>query len=277
MGLVARFDKKRGIELVEDLAKHLENKGLKVYVESTLANKISTKNKALPLKEMQSAFLITVGGDGTILRASISVSDTPILAINMGVRGFLTGLNPKNWRKAVDRCLTGDFNLEKCMKLSISFNDRPFPDALNGVLITTDECAKLLYAKIKKDDGKVLNFQADGLMGATQTGSTGYSLSAGGPVLDPELDAFVMTPVCPLRISRSIFFPSGSTLKVRILRPKKSLIVIDGQHRKFVNSNQEITVTRSKHFTPFIRFQGNFYHRLSSRIFFRGTGGKSNG
>jgi len=280
VGLVARFDRKKAIRLAEDLAKHLKTKGVEVYVEDTLAEKMDTEEKTVPLEKMKTDFIITIGGDGTILRTCVSIPkpEPPILAINMGVRGFLTEVEPKHALAAVDKCLRGEFTIEKCMKLSITADGVKFPDALNEALISADEPAKLLYARILKDKEPILNCQADGLMVATQTGSTGYSLSAGGPVLDPDVNAFVLTPVCALSVLRSIVFRADSSLTVEVLRPRKILVVIDGYHRQIISSKlPRLTVTHSKYETSFIRFRENFYNRLRSRLLFKGLGGKSNG
>jgi len=278
VGLVARFDRKKAIRLAEDLARHLRAKGLEVYVEDTLAKKMGAEEKTISLERMKTDFIITIGGDGTILRTCVSIPkpETPILAINMGVRGFLTEVEPKEALAAVDKCLKKEFTIERCMKLSITTDDSiKFPDALNEVLISADEPAKLLYARILKDKEPILNCQADGLMIATQTGSTGYSLSAGGPVLDPSVDAFVLTPVCALSVFRSIVFPSNSNITIEVVRPRKILVVIDGHHRQILSSRlPSLTVTRSKHVTSFIRFKENFYHRLRNRLLFKGLGGK---
>jgi NAD+ kinase len=273
VGLIARFDKKKAIKLAEDLAKHLRAKGLEVFVEDTLAEKIDIKEKSTSLEKMKTDFIITIGGDGTILRTCVSIPkpEPPILAINMGVRGFLTEVEPKQAFTAVDKCLKGQFTIEKCMKLSITADNIKFPDALNEVLISAGEPAKLLYARILKDNEPILNCQADGLMVATQTGSTGYSLSAGGPVLDPDVNAFVLTPICALSVFRSIVFPASSSLTVDVIRPRKVLIVVDGHHRQIISSKiPGLTITRSKYETSFIRFKENFYNRLRSRLLFKG-------
>mgnify|MGYP002396335458 CR=1 FL=1 len=277
VGLVARFDKKTAIKLTEDLAKYLREKGLEVYVEDTLAEKMGTRENTTPLGKMKTDFIITVGGDGTILRTCVSLPkpEPPILAINMGVRGFLTEVEPKQAFTAVDKCLKGQFTTEKCMKLSITADGKKFPDALNEVLISADEPAKLLYTRILKNKQPILNCQADGLMVATQTGSTGYSLSAGGPVLDPDVNSFVLTPVCALSVFRSVVFPADSSLTVEVIRPIRIHVVVDGTHRQVISSKlPSLTVTRSKHETHFVRFKDNFYHRLRSRLLFKGLGGK---
>ncbi|MEM1565684.1 MAG: NAD(+)/NADH kinase [Candidatus Bathyarchaeia archaeon] len=277
-GIVARFDRRKAIKLAEEIADYLTKKGLDVYIEETLENKVREKWKFKPLEDMKTDFIITIGGDGTILRTCIAIPkpEPPILAINMGVRGFLAEVTPKEAFTAIDKCLKGDFTREKCAKISVSAGDRDFPDALNEVLITVDEPVKMMYAKISKDGEPILDSQADGVMIATPTGSTGYSLSAGGPVLDPAVDAFVLTPVCSLSVLRSIVFPAESKITVEIFRPKKVLVVVDGAYRAFLEApNTCVTVTRSKNETTFIRFRENFYSRLKSRLLFRGVGGRA--
>ena len=277
VGLIARFDKRKAIRLAEDLAKHLRAKGLEVYIEDTLANKMKTEAKSIPLEKMKTDFIITIGGDGTLLRTCVSIPkpEPPILAINMGVRGFLTEVEPKEAFAAVDKCLQGQFTIEKCMKLSTEADDTKFPDALNEVLILAGEPAKIIYTRIFKDKEPILNCQSDGLMVSTQTGSTGYSLSAGGPVLDPNVEAFVLTPICSLSVFRSIVFPADSNLTVEVLRPRKVLVLIDGQYRQLLKSKlPTLTITRSKYETSFIRFKENFYSRLRNRLIFKGIGGK---
>jgi len=271
VGLAARFDKRNAIKLAEDLAKHLKIEGLEVYVEDTLAKKMGKKETAVSLEKMKADFVVTIGGDGTILRTCVSLPkpEPPILAINMGVRGFLAEVEPKQALAAVDKCLKGEFTIEKCMKLSVIADDIKFPDALNEVFVSTDVPAKILYARILKNKEPILNCQADGLIIATQTGSTGYSLSAGGPVLDSDVDAFVLTPVCALSVFHPIVFPAESSIRIEVVRPKKILVVIDGHHRQIVSSKlPSLTLTRSKYETSFIRFKENFYHRLRSRLLF---------
>ena len=277
VGIIARYDKRNAIKLAEDIAEYMNKKGLEVYFEQTLKGKVKRRGNFHQLQEMKTDLIITIGGDGTILRTCVAIPkpEPPILAINMGVRGFLTEVSPKDAYTAIERCLKGDFITEKCAKISIIADNTKIPDALNEALITVDEPVKLLYARVSKNGEHVLDCQADGLMIATQTGSTGYSLSAGGPVIDPHVDAFVLTPICSLSVLRSIVFPSDSKITVEVLRPKRVMVVVDGAYRHIIESkNPRITVTRSKNETIFIRFRENFYNRLRSRLIFRGVGGK---
>jgi NAD+ kinase len=275
VGLVARYDKRQAIKLTEELAKYLSNKGLDVYIEGTLSEKAKSRGTFVPLSSMKTDFIITIGGDGTILRTSIAVPkpEPPILAINMGVRGFLTEVEPKDTFMAVEKCLKGEYRIENCTKLAVTSEDMKYPDALNDIVVTTGEPSKILYAQIFKDDKPILKCQADGLIASTQTGSTGYSLSAGGPVLDPEVDAFVLTPICSLTVFRSLVFPASSRVTIKTSRPNRMLVLIDGNYRQLLTTKEPtITVTRSKNKTALIRFEGDFYNRLHCRLLFKGMG-----
>jgi len=273
VGFVVRYDKKKALKLAGDLAEHLQKKGLEVCVEDTLASRMTSKQKTVPIGKMKTDFIVTIGGDGTILRTCLSIPkpEPPILAVNMGVRGFLAEVYPKEALAAVDKCISGAFKVEKCMKLAVAANDMRFPDALNEVVVSADEPAKLLYASILRNGEPIMSCQSDGFMVSTQTGSTGYSLSAGGPVLDPGVDAFVLTPICPLTVFHPIVFPANSALTIEVRKPERIHVLIDGRNRQLIShKHQALTVTRSKNETSFIRFNESFYHRLRSRLLFRG-------
>jgi NAD+ kinase len=273
VGLVARCDKKQALELAEELAEYLRKKGLEVYLEDATAEKVDVPAKTVPLKNLKTDFIITIGGDGTILRTGLAVPkpQQPILAINMGVRGFLTEVEPKEALRAIDRTLKGEFKIEKCAKLAVSADGEALPDALNDVVISAGEPSKILYTQIYKGGEPILKCQADGLIASTQTGSTGYSLSAGGPVLDQEMEAVVLTPICSLTVFRSIVFSADSKVTIEAIRPKEVLVLIDGNYRQVITSkNPKLTITRSKNVASFIRFKDDFYHRLRSRLLFKG-------
>ena len=147
------------------------------------------------------------------------------------------------------------------------------PDALNDIVISAGEPLKILYTQVFQNKKPILRVQADGLILATQTGSTGYSLSAGGPVLDPEIDAFILTPICSLSVFRALVFPANSKVTIQATRPKNILVVVDGNYRQIVTSQKPtLTVTRSKSVSKFIRFKDDFYDRLRNRVLFKGMG-----
>jgi NAD+ kinase len=271
VGIVARFDRKEALELAKELINHLEAKGRPVFLEPRLAKNIGKLDAKLSLKEMRVDLVITVGGDGTILRTCLLLPkpEPPILAINMGERGFLAEVHPKQATIAVDKCLAGEFTMEHCSKLASFVDDSSLPDALNEVFITTDTPAKLLYAKITKDNIPIMACRADGIIIASQVGSTGYSLSAGGPVLDSDVNALVLTPVCSLSVSRSIVFSASSKIIVEVVRPRRAVVVIDGHYRREISVyRNRVTITKSENKSSFIRFKGNLYRRLQGRLLY---------
>jgi NAD+ kinase len=140
------------------------------------------------------------------------------------------------------------------------------------VVISAGEPSSILSAQIFKDGKPILKCQADGLIVATPTGSTGYSLSAGGPVLDPAVDTFVITPICPLTAIPSLVLPAGSTITFDVFNPKEVLVSIDGKFRKIVSHSESmLKIDVSRNVTSFIRFECDFYDRLRSRLLFKGT------
>ena len=276
VGLVSRLDLKEALELSSKIADYIKERGLEVLVQQELAEKIGFKGKFLPIEELNVDLVIVVGGDGTILRTCLSLPkpEPPLLTVNMGERGFLAEVKPKEVFQALDKCLKGEFILEKHTKLAAYINDKQIPDALNEVFITTGTPVKLMYARIWKDGNYVGECQADGVIVASQVGSTGYSLSAGGPVLDNEMEAFVVTPVCPLIPFHPIVFPKNSTITIDVRRPRKISVIVDGHYQEVVESdNPKISIKISNNQTRFIRFKEDFYQRLRSRLLY--PGGKS--
>ncbi|UCC28242.1 MAG: NAD(+)/NADH kinase [Candidatus Bathyarchaeota archaeon] len=276
VGLVARVDRKKALDLAARLSNHLEKKGLTVFLEPTLSKHAKRPDASTSLEKMKTDLIITVGGDGTILNTCLQIPkpEPPILAINMGVRGFLAEATPKEAVAAVDKCLRGDFTLERCSKLASFIGKTRLPDALNEVFITSLAPAKLLHMRIWKNGVSVADCRSDGAVIASQVGSTGYSLSAGGPVLDPDLDAFVFTPICPLTIFHPIVFSTKSSISVELRNPKRALVVLDGHYKtEIIPKEARIVVVKSEHQSAFVRFNEDFYRRLKGRLLFsRGVG-----
>ena len=275
VGLVARVDRRASLESARRVIAHLEAEELSILLEPRLARSIDRVELGSPLKKMKTDLVITIGGDGTILRTCLQIPkpEPPILAINMGVRGFLAEVDPKEDLVAVKRCLEGRFTIDRYMKLASSIKGTPLPDALNEVFVASSMPAKLLYIRIWKGNDAVAECRADGIVAASQAGSTGYSLSGGGPVLDPDVNAFVLTPICPLTVFHPIVFSVESTIDIELLRPKTATVVLDGEHRVAMKPEDErITIKKSENFSSFIRFEGNFYNRLKGRLLFSRRG-----
>lgn len=273
VGLISRTDWKEALDLSLKLIECLGRGGLQVLLEPELAKSIGREGLAKPVEKMNVDLVITVGGDGTILRTCLSLPkpEPPILSINLGVRGFLAEVESDDAFKALDEYLSGRLAVERRPRLASFIGEERLPDALNEVFVTAGAPAKLLHVKVRKNGVEVDECLADGIIIASQVGSTGYSLSAGGPVLDPELEAFVLTPVCALVPFRPIVFPSKSVLTIELIRPSRALVVIDGHYQREIDlGGPPLIVTKSEREARFVQFKRDFYERLRSRFLFRG-------
>jgi len=215
--------------------------------------------------------VVTVGGDGTILKAGISIPkpETPILAVNMGRRGFLTEVDPREASVALDRCLSGDYTLERCMKLRLKVDDERLPDALNEVLITSGSPSKIIGLKISREGFLAVRCEVDGIIIATPVGSTAHSLSAGGPILDPTVKGFIFTPVCPLTQVYPMVFSSANSLQIELSdRRSRAVAVVDGQYQRSISSGEVVSVGESEHTATFVRLGGRFSRRVKRRLLF---------
>jgi len=270
VGIVARIDRKEALTLATALADKFQTKGFKVLMEQNLAKHLNWIEGSSPIEEMNTTLVVTIGGDGTILRTCLRLPkpEPPVLPIDMGVRGFLTEVTPESALEAVEKYLKKEYTVETCSKLASFIGNIRLPDALNEVLVTSRELAKLLHVKVLKNNNPIVDCRADGVIISSQVGSTGYTLSAGGPILDPELDAFVLTPICPITFMRPIVFSASSQVGVKILNPKKVKVVIDGDYQKLIDKKEHsVLVKKSEYKSSFIRFEGHFYQRLKVRLF----------
>ena len=268
VGIVARLDLREVLPIVERAETHLQKKGVKTILESTLAKLRKSSSRSSPLNRMEADLIIAIGGDGTLLKTCLNIPrpETPILAVNMGKRGFLTEVEPQEMLPAIDRCIEGDYVLERCLKLSSFVGRRGLPDALNDFLVASASPSKVLGIRVTKDGLPIVECYCDGLIVATPTGSTAHSLSAGGSVLDPGLDAFILTPNCPLMPTPSIIIPSKSTIQIQPIKLKtKARISIDGQYQTTMTKRDTITIKKSMHYAGLVRFGESFYRRLRSR------------
>jgi len=271
VGIVSRVDRKKALQLAEKLVSRLESKGISAMLDPRLTKHIKRLDLSTPLEKMRADLVITIGGDGTILRTCLQLPkpEPPILAINMGLRGFLAEVQPEDAFRAVDKFLGGKFKLERYMKLASYIGDVRLPDALNEVVFTSRAPAKMLHMHLWKDGVPVAECRSDGAVVASQVGSTAYSLSAGGPVIDPDIQAFVFTPIAPLTVFHPIVFSAESTLHIDFLSPKKAVVVVDGHFQSETGPEKSrITVTKSEHGSFFVRFKEDFYHRLKGRLLF---------
>lgn len=255
VGLVSRLDEPQALEVARDLARKLRRKGVSVAAELDLA-KHGRLGGGVYLSELRADLVVTVGGDGTVLKTAMTMPDqeTPILAVNMGRRGYLTEVEPAKAVAAVDFFRKGNYRLEKRAKLAVDMNGTHVVDALNEVVVSSGSPAKMLDLRMAVDAARLLQFRGDGVIVSTSTGSTAYALSAGGPIVDSSVDAFVVTFICPLDLVRPTVVSMDRTLSIEAVSPKlKVLVVADGRFQRELVQDVKLRIRRSKHYTAFVR------------------------
>lgn len=271
VGITARLDRAEALKLALEVLELFESAGFNVFFEQGLAELIGERRRAIPLERMSTDLIVIIGGDGTILRTCLRIPrpETPILAIGLGTRAFLTEISHERALEAINSYLKGSYKIETHSKVASFIGDFRLPDALNEVFVTTRHLAKILHAKVWKDNVEVAECWGDGIIIASQVGSTAYSFSSGGPIVDPSIDALILTPVCPANLIRPIIFPASSQITIEILKPKNAMLIVDGDYRKEIEGDRnKVTVRISEHKVNFIRFKYNFYRRLRERLLF---------
>ncbi len=212
--------------------------------------------------------IITVGGDGTILRAIQTMEKpVPVLGINMGALGFLTNVDPEGAESVIERMLEG-FEVDRRSRLTVMHNNRELPQAMNEVVIVTSMPAKMVHYKIFVDDNELETIRADGVVFATPTGSTAYAMSAGGPIVDPRLNAIIIVPLAPFKLSSRPSIISGeSTIRFEPLSSgKDSTLIIDGQHTQPVTGEDSIIIKQSPKPALFVDTGIKFFSRVRNKL-----------
>ncbi len=221
IGVVARLDIPKSISLAKKVVRFLIKNGAQVSIDSSLMDKIPEfKELAVKLGDMDVDIILTIGGDGTILRTQsfINGKDIPLLGVNMGTVGFLTEIDPKTVFSGLREVLNENYDIEQRTQLDV-YHYRRLPSALNEVVMMTRKPAKMLHIQILVDEEIVEELRADGIIVATPTGSTAYSMSAGGPIVDPRVEAFLIVPICPFKLSARLLVVSNeSKIKIKLLR-----------------------------------------------------------
>ena len=240
IGLIAHTEKAGVAKLARDVIGEFKERSLEVIVENDTAKIAKQKAGGSIVQIAQRSDLIVVlGGDGTILNvvAMAGKNLKPIFGINVGSLGFLTCVNSSAYREAVDAIVSGRISYSKRALLSVELrtNKRVLSTvhALNDAVVSRGDLSRLIRLNAKVNGEALTEFNADGLIIATPTGSTAYSLSAGGPILSPESGVFVITPICPhVLTNRSVIVSDSSVIEIS---PEKTLL------RKICSSNSPIT------------------------------------
>ena len=218
---------------------------------------------------------ITLGGDGSLLRAArlTASQNVPILGINMGRLGFLAEVQPTEWPDRIKQALLGDYWIEKRMMVHAEHrrNGRAIDvyEALNEIVISRGQLARVVRLQTYINGEFLTTYTADGLIISTATGSTAYALAAGGPILPPELQNFLLIPLAPhLSLDRALVLSKGVTVRVQVSTDHTAILTGDGQFEVELADQDEIIVSASPWVGRFVRLQEEtyFYRTLMQRL-----------
>lgn len=218
--------------------------------------------------------VIVVGGDGTTLNVAkaASLHNKLTLGINAGRLGFMSGLE-RDELSLLNRLVSGDYEVEKRMMIDarlMSENGTQDFICLNDAVITRGDLARLIDVTVKSDGRVITKNRADGMIIATPTGSTAYSMAAGGPVVSPDNSCFVVTPICPHSlVNRSIVFSSDKELEITVENDKNntSYLSIDGEKSVTVTKNSKIIISKSEYVAKLIKIKpDSFYEILNKKL-----------
>ncbi len=224
-----------------------------------------------------SDLLVVLGGDGSLLRAASfsSKCDIPIFGINLGRVGFLSEAQPNNWPGRLERVLTGDYWIEKRLMLHAALwrNGRVLNNftALNDVVVGRGQQVRVLRMELRVDGDLVTNYTADALIVSTPTGSTAYSMAAGGPMLPPQLMNFVVVPVAAhLSLNRALVFHEEAEISIKVSTAHEATLTADGQDAVLLQDEDTVVIKKHANHCCFARVDssGYFYRRLMRRLGF---------
>ncbi len=275
IGLLIHPKKPESAPLAEEMRGYLEARGRLVWIGSAWDEPEALANiKGLDL-------LVTLGGDGTMLRAArIGARDeVPLIGVKLGKVSFLAEITPDDWQRPLDQILGGDYWLEERMLLDAAVTRAGEPPvnhsylAINDVVISRAGLARIVNVTTWVDQSYLTTYRADGVIVSTPTGCTGYALAAGGPILPPELKNLLVLPICAhLSLDRPVVLAQGATVTLEAHADYAPILTVDGQFEISLAEGDRVEVKASKHVSRFVHVQDRayFYRTLMERLRWRG-------
>lgn len=282
IGLIANFDKAAGREVVSRAAALITRAKRTVIAEFKTAGLAGLRCPTFtsPVALAREADLLLVfGGDGTMLRAvhEIHGVDTPILGINVGRLGFLTAISSNDLEESLEKIWERNYVIESrplieanghCLGKGIHMF------AFNDIVVSHGAVSRVIELDVQVDNRPLTRYRGDGLIVSSPTGSTAYSLSAGGPIISPEARVFAITPICPHAISnRSVVISSNSSVQVKLLsRGMETIVAADGQVQATLGMDDAITIHRSRRSAKLLHLgDSSFFAAVRKKLHWSGS------
>ncbi len=262
--IISNPDRDPDGRITERVKKCLEENGAEFFMYDETAEKLSSAEAA-----------IVLGGDGTLMRSADLVKDAgiPILGINTGTLGYLTGAETDNLENALKKLISEDYKIEERMMLDVSVNGGRPETVLNDAVVTRNGYSRIIRLKVGINGREVFTMSGDGIIAATPTGSTGYNLSAGGSICVPEAELIIVTPICPHSMTaRSVIASAKDEIFIEVPRERNFEtpdlgMTLDGRAFIPLKSGDVIKIRRSLCVTKLIKTEEcTFFEALKSKL-----------
>lgn len=257
IGIISKPKKEEIRQVVPPLIRWLEERKVKVLIDQETGSMLDRANQGIGRNALSSQvdMILVLGGDGTLLAAArmIDKKKIPILAINLGALGFLTGTALEEMYTSLEDVLAGKAKRQRRAQMQADViragETISHFRALNDVVLNKAAIARILDFDVLIDGGYAASYRADGLIFSTPTGSTAYSLAAGGPVVEPSVDALLITPICAHTLSnRPLVVPDSVTIEATIKTPRESVfLTVDGQVGVALRTDDTVRVSKSEY------------------------------
>ncbi|HOM01362.1 MAG TPA: NAD(+)/NADH kinase [Acetivibrio sp.] len=282
IGIIPNEDKDEDLKYTRILIDSIRKYGGTAFICDDIASKVGDEKLNITEDNIvdMSDIMVCLGGDGTFLRAArtIVAKRKPLLGVNLGKLGFLADVDKNDIENAVKHLVEGKFTIDERMMLDtvIVRDGKVVAEdiVLNDVVISRGAISRILHLKTYINDAFMDLYPGDGLIISTPTGSTAYSLSAGGPLVEPDVDLIICTPICPhLLYSRSFITTADREIKVVVAenRSHEAMVTVDGQNGYEVRGGDLIITKKSRIRMPMVRLdEKNFFDVLRGKIYDRG-------
>jgi len=282
VGLIGNSDKASACAVVTEAARLISRTGRKVFCDAETAELAGLETGIYQDAAALTAhvdLLIVFGGDGTMLRVASDVAGslTPVIGINIGGLGFLTAVTSHEMPEALKRVWNGEFTLEQRALIEATGHSQGRlirKCALNDFVISRGIDSRLITLEVNVDESPLTRYRCDGLIVSSPTGSTAYSLSAGGAVVHPGAEVFELTPICPHTLSnRSVIVSLNSQIQVKVVSPRPETILnADGQRISELADGNTITIRRSADTVRLLHLAGSsFFETLRRKLHWSGA------
>lgn len=272
-GIIGNITKPDIEKVLSDLLTFLSKEKLEFFADKDLISKIRKaefKKRCFTSSEVvkNSDIIISLGGDGTFLHTArlVGKKETPIFGVNMGTLGFMSEVDPSEMKKFIKQITENNYKTQDRVIISGELPDGKKLYGINEIVVDRANSVRMMEIEILYDKQQVVRFVGDGVIISTPTGCTGYSLSAGGPILSMDTRDFIITPICPHTLNvRPTIVPDKGVITVKVHREIDVRVTADGQKSKIVKSPVEFTFQKAQHVLKLIHRSNSSYFRTLNK------------